>query len=200
MSNWCYNPTSTYRDNIESVSRRKYTNPCCIVVPTRPLGWGYNQRSATVIRYHLGIELVPEWLCSDGRGISFQCALEADTIQACKSRQTQWTPSFQFKRTIQHSCSWGPGCPPMETFCRQHHRSQTWICIWVLPRMVCGDEAKSSLNKFELKTFKMTSCAGSNGLSLLCTAAKYFHDGHFPSKAPAVSRWMWQSIRHYFAL
>ena len=63
-----------------------------------------------------------------------------------------------------------------------------------------GMKQKSSLNKFELKTFKMTSCAGSYGLSLLCTAAKYFHDGHFPSKAPAVSRWMWQSIRHYFAL
>ena len=81
MSNWCYNPTSTYRDTIESVSRRKYIYGCCIVVPMRPLCWGYNQRSATVIRYHLGIELVPEWLCSDGRGIWFQCA--------------QWTASFQ---------------------------------------------------------------------------------------------------------
>ena len=56
-----------------------------------------------------------------------------------------------------------------------------------------GVKKKSSLNKFELKTFKMTSCAGSNGLPLLCRVGEY-DPSHFPSKAPAISRWMWQSL------
>lgn len=86
-------------------------------------------------------------------------------------------------------CVWGTFGVQVAHLWGEQHRTAASTCIRFLLPLVCGGRKKSSISKFELKTFKMTSLLGEITLISWVKACKHFIHERCVGYKPRLQCW-----------